>query len=81
MPAEALVLSGPLEAAAALVGCPSLLMQNDNYPNLLALSAVQPADPKMFHFFEAYGWNLTYNQRSMVGAVSEYFTGGFTVVG
>ena len=78
---EAVSLSGPLEVAMAFIGVPDILMKLDNYPNLLALSAVQPHDPRMFHFFEAYGWNLSYNQRSMVGAVSEYFSGGLTVCG
>lgn len=78
---EAVSLSGPLEAAMAFIGAPDILMRTDNYPNLLALSAVQPHDPRMFHFFEAYGWNLTYNQRSMIGAASEYFSGGLTVCG
>jgi hypothetical protein len=78
---EAVSLSGPLEAAMAFIGTPDILMRLDNYPNLLALSAVQPHDPRFFHFFEAYGWNLTYNQRSMVGAASEYFSGGLTVCG
>lgn len=78
---EAVSLSGPLEAAMAFIGAPDILMRNDNYPSLLALSAVQPHDPRMFQFFEAYGWNLTYNQRSMVGAASEYFSGGLTVCG
>lgn len=78
---DAVSLSGPLEAAMAFIGTPDILMRADNYPNLLALSAVQPVDPRLFQFFEAYGWNLTYNQRSMVGAVSEYFSGGLTVCG
>jgi hypothetical protein len=77
---EQVSLAGPLEVAAAFVGTPDLLMRLDNYPNLLAMSAVCPPDPKMFHFFEAYGWNLTYNQRSMIGAVSEYFAGGATIL-
>lgn len=74
-----LCLSGPLEAAMALLGTPDTLVTTERYPNLLGLTAVQPKDPKMFHFFEAYGWNLTYNQRSMVGTVSEYFAGGLTI--
>lgn len=78
--ADVVSLSGPLEAAAAFIGTPDLLMRLDNYPNLLALAAVMPTDPKMFQFFEAYGWNLTYNQRSMLGAVSEYFSGGATIL-
>lgn len=78
---EAVSLSGPLEAAMAFIGAPDILMRTENYPSLLALTAVQPHDPRMFQFFEAYGWNLTYNQRSMVGAASEYFSGGLTVCG
>lgn len=78
---EAVSLSGPLEAAMAFMGVPDILMRIDNYPSLLAVSAVQPQEPRFFQFFEAYGWNLTYNQRSMVGAVSEYFSGGLTVCG
>lgn len=77
---ESVALSGPLEVAAAFIGTPDVLMRLDNYPNLLALAAVSPPDAKMFQFFEAYGWNLTYNQRSMIGAVSEYFAGGATIL-
>lgn len=76
-----LILSGPLEAASALIGVPELLMKRDGYPNLLALSAVVPAEERFFCFFEAYGWNLTFNYRSMIGAVSEYCAGGLTVIG
>ena len=76
-----LILSGPLEAASALIGVPELLMKLDKYPNLLALSAVTPADRRFFSFFEAYGWNLTFNYRSMIGAVSEYCAGGLTAIG
>lgn len=81
---EAMILSGPLEIAASLVACPELLMrQDDKYPNLLAMSALEPVDADqahMFWFFEAYGWNLCFNRRSMIGPVSEYFSGGITLL-
>jgi len=81
---EAMILSGPFEIAASLVACPELLMrQDDKYPNLLALSAMEPVDADqahMFWFFEAYGWNLCFNRRSMIGPVSEYFSGGITLL-
>lgn len=77
---ESMILSGPLEASAAFVGTPELLMKTDNYPNLLAMAAVRPAKDHLFCFFEAYGWNLTFNQRSMIGAVSEYYAGGLTLL-
>ena len=78
---EPLILSGPLEAACAFIGVPELLTNNDKYPNLLALAAVRPSQDHLFCFFEAYGWNLTFNQRSMVGAISEYHAGGLTLIG
>jgi len=77
---ESLILSGPFEVASAFIGLPDLLMKKDNYPNLLALAAVKPSRDHFFYFFEAYGWNLTFNQRSMIGAVSEYYAGGLTVI-
>lgn len=78
---EQLILSGPIEASFAFVGMPGILMKKDNYPNLLALTAVKPTRNHFFCFFEAYGWNLTFNQRSMIGTVSEYYAGGLTVIG
>lgn len=77
---EQAILSGPLEAACALVGTPELLFHETHYPNLLALGAVTPPDEDFFYNFEAYGWNLTFNERSMVGAVAEYFAGGLTII-
>lgn len=78
------VLSGPSEAAAALIGCPELLYKDDGkYGKLLALSAVTPASADQRHFFwyfESYGWDLDFNVRSMVGAVSEYYSGGITIL-
>jgi len=82
--AKNLILSGIPEAASAFVGSPSLLMKGDGkYPNLLALTAFIPKEQSqshMFHFFEAYGWNLYFNKRSHIGAVSEYYSGGISVI-
>lgn len=82
--AKNLILSGIPEAASAFVGSPGLLMKSDGkYPNLLALSAFLPKEQSqshMFHFFEAYGWNLYFNKRSQIGAVSEYYSGGISVI-
>ena len=76
------ILSGLIDTGAAFVGSPDILMKNtDNlYPHLLSLSAVVPPDEKFFYHFEAYGWNLTFNYRSYVGAVAEYWAGGLTVI-
>lgn len=74
-------LSGALEAACAFIGTPEILLKKDNvYPPLLCLSAMSAEQEKFFYFFEAYGWNLTFNTRSYIGAVSEYFAGGLSVI-
>ena len=79
-----LVLSGIPEVASAITGSPDLLMKRDGkYPNLLALAAFIERDATQkhfFHFFEAYGWNLYFNRRSYLGAVSEYYSGGLSFV-
>jgi len=77
-------LSGPLEVACAFIGSPSLLMKSgENYPNGLVIAGVQSVEPNQrndFWYFEAYGFNLNINCRSMVGPASEYFSGGLTLV-
>jgi hypothetical protein len=81
---KSMILSGPTEVAHAFIGTPEILMKtDDNYPNLLALSSVISPDKDLKHFFwyfEAYGWNLNFNSRSMIGAVSEYYSGGISVI-
>lgn len=82
--AKNLILSGIPDVASAFVGSPGLLMKSDGkYANLLGLTAFLPKDQSqnhMFHFFEAYGWNLYFNKRSRIGAVSEYYAGGISVI-
>jgi hypothetical protein len=81
---ESLVLSGPSEVAAAMICSPELLYKSDGkYGKLLALSSVEPTNPEedfFFWFFESYGWDLEFNMRSYLGAVSEYYSGGLTVL-
>lgn len=79
---EKLVLSGALDATAAMIGTPGLIMKtDDNYPHLLCMSAIQPKEETHFYHFEAYGWNLEFNRRSYLGTVSEYWAGGLIVLG
>ncbi|MBI2448544.1 hypothetical protein HYV44_03255 [Candidatus Microgenomates bacterium] len=78
------VLSGGVETATALIGCPDLLMNRDAYPHHLCLSALQDIDERFFYSFEAYGLNLVFNRRSnvltpKVAQLSEQFAGGLTV--
>jgi len=81
---ESLILSGIPDVASSIIGNPSLLMKTDGkYPHLLTLTAfTEKEDSKshLFHFFEAYGWNLYFNRRSHIGAVSEYYSGGISII-
>ena len=79
-----LVLSGPADAAAALVGSPQLLWNEENYPHHLCLSAIQEPEDQVVYTFEAYGHNLRFRYRSnmltpSVTQVSEQWAGGLTV--
>ena len=67
-----------------MICSPELLYKSDGkYGKLLALSSVEPTNPEedfFFWFFESYGWDLEFNMRSYLGAVSEDYSGGLTVL-
>jgi hypothetical protein len=72
------VLSGPLDVAAALVGTPELIMKEDGYPPQLDLSAVDTPAPRYGYHFAPYGYNLTFNGRYHNGLASDYCSSGLT---
>ncbi len=79
-----IILSGPVDAAAALIGSPDLLWNEASYPHHLCLSAIQDPEDKIVYTFEAYGHNLRFRYRSnmltpSVTQVSEQWAGGLTV--
>ena len=79
-----IVLSGPADAAAALIGSPDLLWNEANYPHHLCLSAIQDPEDQVVYTFEAYGHNLRFRYRSnmltpTVTQVSEQWAGGLTI--
>jgi hypothetical protein len=79
-----LVLSGPLDVAAALVACPELLFHADAYSPVLCLSAVQHDDPRLMCCFKSYGphlefWCVTQMLTPTLKQVSEQWAGGLTV--
>ena len=79
-----LVLSGALDTAAALVGSPDLLVNIDDYPPVLCLSAVKHADDRLMLCFKAYGQHLEFwcmSQMLTPGQkqVSEQWSGGLTL--
>lgn len=81
---EGLVLSGPLEVAAALVGFPELLIHEDAYAPVLCLSGVQHTDSRLMCCFKAYGphlefWCMSQMLTPGVKQVSEQWSGGLTI--
>jgi hypothetical protein len=77
---EKIILSGAYDTAAALVSCPDLLYNEDHYAPLLWLSGVRAKEGEA-KYFEAYGYNLTFNRRMHLSKISEYFTSGITLLG
>jgi hypothetical protein len=77
-----IIASGAIDSTAAFIGTPEIILKKDDghYPHLLCLPAIEPKMDRAFYYFEAYGWNLEFNCRSYIGAVSEYWAGGLTVL-
>lgn len=78
---EQFLLAGGYDTSAALVGIPGLLQRTDGYPPLLWLAAVQEEKPLVGYYYEAYGYNLTFNRRPHFGQAAEYWNSGLTVLG
>ena len=78
---EQFLLAGGFDTSAAMTGSPDLLLRTDGYPPLLWLSALKDANTQAGYHFEAYGYTLTFNRRSHLGQVAEYWTSGLVVMG
>jgi len=81
---ETLVLSGGFDVAAALVGSPDLLMNQQTYPPVLCLSAFQHIDERLMLCFKAYGqslefWCMSQMLSPTMTQVSEQWAGGLTL--
>jgi len=78
---EDFLLAGGYDTCAALIGTPDLLLRREGYPPLLWLAALTGDDPEEGHYFESYGYNLTFNRRKHFGQAAEYWNGGLVVLG
>lgn len=78
---EQFLLAGGYDTSAALIGTPGLLQRTDGYPPLLWLAAVQAEKPLVGYYYEAYGYNLTFNRRPHFGQAAEYWNSGLVVLG
>ncbi len=74
------LLAGGYDTCAALVGSPDLLLHKNGYPPLLWLGALTSKTGEGY-YFEAYGYNLTFNRRMHFGQVAEYWNSGLVVLG
>jgi hypothetical protein len=78
---EEFLLAGGYDTCAALVACPSLLSRISGYPPLLWMSGIKGNREGFGYHFEAYGYNLTFNQRVHLGKHAEYWSSGLVVLG
>jgi hypothetical protein len=81
---DGLILSGGLDAAAALVGSPDLLVNDKDYPPVLCLSAFSHTDENLMLCFKSYGHHLEFWGMSQMltpgeAQVSEQWSGGLTL--
>jgi len=81
---DGLVLSGGVDTAAALVGSPSLLVNKNDYPPVLCLSALKHEDEHLMLCFKSYGhhlefWGMSQMLTPEITQVSEQWSGGLTL--
>lgn len=73
-------LSGGIDTAAALIAEPSLLIRRHGYAPLLWTAALH-SKPGEGHYFEAYGYDLTFNRRMHFDQCAETSTSGLSFIG
>ena len=77
-------LAGGLDISAALIGSPSLLINERYYPPILCMSAYVHSDPRLVLMLKSYGphlefWCMSQMLSKDVTQVSEQWAGGLTV--
>jgi hypothetical protein len=83
---DGLVLSGGLDIAAALVGSPNLLVNEDDYTPVLCMSSYKHTDNNLMLCFKSYGqhlefWCMSQMLTPNITQVSEQWSGGLTLFG
>ena len=79
-----LVLSGGVDTASVLVGSPGLLINKEDYPPVLCVSALKHSDERLMLCFKAYGhhlefWCISQMLTPEIKQVSEQWSGGLTL--
>jgi len=78
---EYFILAGGFDTSSALIGSPNMLLREDGYPPLLWTSGFSSEKASEGYHFEAYGYDLTFNRRTHLGQVAEYWASGLVVLG
>jgi hypothetical protein len=78
---EKFLLAGGADTSAALVGSPGLLLNEGGYPPKLWLAGLKTGADTMGYLYEAYGYNLTFNQRPHLNQASPQWAGALVVLG
>lgn len=78
---EDFLLAGGIDTCAAFIGSPGLLLRTEGYSPLLWLTALAAEKEGIGYHFEPYGYDLTFNRRSHLGAAAEYWANALTVIG
>ena len=65
---------------AAFIGSPAILFNDEAYPPMLWLSALENEDKKFAFYMEAYGYDLNFNTRPQLGSNCEYWVNSICIV-
>ncbi|MEY4593287.1 MAG: hypothetical protein RIR18_2182 [Pseudomonadota bacterium] len=77
---EHLLLAGGIDTCAALISAPDLLLNPHGYPPVLWFAALDAQNPNTNVHFEAYGYDLTFNQRQHFGKNAESWASGIVAI-
>jgi hypothetical protein len=72
-------LAGGFDVLAAFIGNPAILFNDNTYPPMLWMSALENEDKKFAFYMEAYGYDLNLNTRPHFGSNYEYWVNSLTI--
>jgi len=73
------LLAGGVDTSATLIAQPGLLLRRKGYAPLLWTAGLETREGEG-HYFEAYGYDITFNRRMHFGACAETSTCGLVVI-
>ena len=73
------LLAGGVDTAAALIAEPGLLLRRKGYAPMLWTAGLETREGEG-HYFEAYGYDMTFNRRMHFGECAETSSCGLVVI-